>query len=50
MDGQDSISKVGSYDQRIKVNGLTSIPALLVQKRLYWFGHDARRLEGELIN
>ncbi len=28
---------------------LTSIPALLVQRRLRWFGHAARRLEGELI-
>ncbi len=28
---------------------LTSIPALLVQKRLRWFGHAARRPEGELI-
>ncbi len=28
---------------------LTSIPALLVQKRLRWFGHTARRPEGELI-
>ncbi len=28
---------------------LTSIPALLVQRRLLWFGHPARRPEGELI-
>ncbi len=28
---------------------LTSIPALLVQRRLRWFGHAARRPEGELI-
>ncbi len=28
---------------------LTSIPALLVQSRLRWFGHAARRPEGELI-
>ncbi len=28
---------------------LTSIPALLVQRRFRWFGHAARRLEGELI-
>ncbi len=28
---------------------LTSIPALLVQRRLRWFGHAARRAEGELI-
>ncbi len=28
---------------------LTSIPALLVQRRLRRFGHVARRLEGELI-
>ncbi len=28
---------------------LTSIPPLLVQRRLRWFGHAARRLEGELI-
>ncbi len=27
----------------------TSIPALLVQRRLHWFGHAARRPEGELI-
>ncbi len=27
---------------------LTSIPALLAQRRLRWFGHAARRLEGEL--
>ncbi len=29
---------------------LTSIPTLLVQKRLRWFGHAARRPEDELIN
>ncbi len=28
---------------------LTSIPALVVQRRLRWFGHAARRPEGELI-
>ncbi len=28
---------------------LASIPALLVQRRLRWFGHAARRPEGELI-
>ncbi len=28
---------------------LTSIAALLVQRRLRWFGHAARRPEGELI-
>ncbi len=28
---------------------LTSIPALLVQRRLRWFGYAARRPEGELI-
>ncbi len=28
---------------------LTSIPALLVQRRLRWFGHAARRPEGRLI-
>ncbi len=28
---------------------LTSIPALFVQRRLHWFGHAARRPEGELI-
>ncbi len=28
---------------------LTSIPALLVQRRLRWFGHATRRPEGELI-
>ncbi len=28
---------------------LTSIPALLVQRRLRWFGHAERRPEGELI-
>ncbi len=28
---------------------LTSITALLVQRRLHWFGHAARRPEGELI-
>ncbi len=28
---------------------LTSIPALVVQRRLRWFGHAARRSEGELI-
>ncbi len=28
---------------------LTSIPALLGQRRLRWFGHAARRPEGELI-
>ncbi len=29
---------------------LTSILALLVRRRLFWFGHAARRPEGELIN
>ncbi len=28
---------------------LTGIPALLVQRRLRWFWHAARRPEGELI-
>ncbi len=28
---------------------LTNIPAPLVQRRLHWFGHAARRLAGELI-
>ncbi len=28
---------------------LTSIPSLLVQRRLRWFSHAARRPEGELI-
>ncbi len=28
---------------------LTSIPAMLVQRRLRWFGHATRRPEGELI-
>ncbi len=28
---------------------LTSTPALLVQRRLYWFGHAARRAERQLI-
>ncbi len=28
---------------------LTSIPALLVQRRLRWFSHAARRSEGVLI-
>ncbi len=28
---------------------LASIPTLLVQRRLRWFGHAARRPEGELI-
>ncbi len=28
---------------------LTSIPALFVQRMLRWFGHAARRPEGELI-
>ncbi len=28
---------------------LTSLPALLMQRRLRWFGHAARRPEGELI-
>ncbi len=28
---------------------LTSIPPLLVQRRLRWLGHPARRPEGELI-
>ncbi len=28
---------------------LTSIPAQFVQRRLHWFGHAARRPEGELI-
>ncbi len=28
---------------------LTSLPALLVQRRLRWFGHAVRRPEGELI-
>ncbi len=29
--------------------GLTSMPALFVQRRLRWFGHVVRRPEGELI-
>ncbi len=29
---------------------LTSLPALLVQRRLHWFEHAAGRREGELIN
>ncbi len=28
---------------------LTSMPALLVQRRLHWFGHAARRSDGKLI-
>ncbi len=28
---------------------LTSIPALLVQRRLRWFGHAARRPKGKLV-
>ncbi len=28
---------------------LTSIPALIVKRRLHWFGHATRRPEGELI-
>ncbi len=28
---------------------LTSMPALLVQRRLHWFGHATRRTKGELI-
>ncbi len=28
---------------------LTCMPGLLVQRRLRWFGHAARRLDGELI-
>ncbi len=28
---------------------ITSIPALLVQRRLRWLGHAARRPQGELI-
>ncbi len=28
---------------------LTSIPVLLVQRRLRWFAHAARRLESELV-
>ncbi len=28
---------------------LRSTPALLVQRRVHWFGHAARRPEGELI-
>ncbi len=28
---------------------LTSISALFVQRRFHWFGHDAKRSEGELI-
>ncbi len=39
---------VSSVELRRRL-GLTSIPALLVQKRHRWFGHAARRPEGELI-
>ncbi len=39
---------VPSVEQRRRLC-LTSIPALLVQRRLHWFGHAARRPEGELI-
>ncbi len=28
---------------------VTSLLALLVQRRLHWFGHAARSIEGELI-
>ncbi len=39
---------VPSVELRLRLS-LTSIPALLVQRRLRWFGHVARRPEGELI-
>ncbi len=39
---------VPSVERRHRLS-LTSIPALLVQTRLRWFGHAARRPEGELI-
>ncbi len=45
MDMPDSITK-----KVVKVNDLTNIPTLLLQRRLYWFGHDKRRTENELIN
>ncbi len=37
-----------SVEQRRRLC-LTSVPALLVQRRLRWFGHAACRPEGELI-
>ncbi len=37
-----------SVEQRRRLS-LTSLPALLVQRRLRWFGHATRRPEGELI-
>ncbi len=39
---------VPSVELRCRLS-LTSILALLVQRRLRWFGHAARRPEGELI-
>ncbi len=39
---------VPSVEQRRRLY-LTSIPTLLVQRRLRWFCHAARRPEGELI-
>ncbi len=45
VDMQDSINK-----KVVKVNDLTNISTLLVQRRLCWFGHTARRPEVELIN
>ncbi len=45
VDEQDSINK-----KVVQVNDLTNISILLLQRRLYWFGHDKRRTENELIN
>ncbi len=54
---KDSICRILRVRRRVCVSSvelrrrlsLTSIPALLVQRRLRWFGHAARRPEGELI-
>ncbi len=56
--GNDSIRRILGVRRRDCVSSvelrrrfrLTGISALLVQRRLRWFGHAARRLEGELIN
>ncbi len=55
--GNDSIRRILSVRNRDCVPSvelrrrlcLTSIPTLVVQRRLHWFGHAARRPEGGLI-
>ncbi len=57
VSGNDNIRRILRVRRRDRVPSvelrrrlrLASIPALLVQRRLCWFGHAARRPKGELI-